>query len=176
MKTNINLIPAELGQAGPVVRISNLLNSAALFMTVIFIALGVVGGAYLLILGGQISASNQAKESTVSEIERLKEVEAQYVLVKDRVDKIKPIIAEPGAEKYMGLFKSIVSSLPDSTAISEAEVDGTLMKLTFQASKSSDLVNLFSSLSQGGVFKRVYLKNFSFNKSIGYVASLEVTP
>lgn len=174
MKTNINLLSTEGSKSSGNLQLYWALQKVATVVGIIVVILGVLGGGYILFKLNGINNIKSQNEELGKRISALEATEQQFIFVRDRVDKVKTIFTESGAQENTLLFGTLASAFPSNITISEAEVRNDSIKISFSTTSSSDLIGVFTSLSDEESFKMVDLENFSFNQTVGYVSTVKI--
>lgn len=173
MKTNINLLPADISGTSQAAQLARLLTNITTGLVVLFLIAALGAGGYMLYLSGQINSAKDKQSELTQSIQSLEEVEQQYALVRDRLDKIKPIFSEASTVDYSSEFRNLAVAVPGNTLVSEAELNKDNIKLTYYVGSSSELGNLFSKFSNTQ-FGKIILESFNFNPLVGYIVSLDI--
>lgn len=170
----INLLPTDISPKGPVVKISNLIKNLAVISFVLFLltALGML--AIFILNSVQLRSLNESSENLKTSIKSLETTEQGLVLVKDRLSKVKLVLAdESGGQEAEGLG-IINSGLPTSVSLTEAVVSKDVLDVTFIATDSQGLAALMTRIISQEAFAKVDLVSFSFNPSTGYIPSFSM--
>lgn len=174
MKKDINLLPQDLGPNSQSKQLNTLVGRFALIVGVLILLLGAAGALFTLYLSGSLNASKTQINELSSAIAEKETVEQQYILVKDRVDKARPILSEKSAGTNLSSFQALSSLVSGTVSVTQAEITSDKLAVTYEAVDARDYLELFTTLSSGDVFKDVTLKSFSFSPATGYSASLEM--
>ncbi len=174
MKTAINLVTAEQSTSDNVGKIRKLLNRISTILIVLFLILGGSAGIYLIILTGNINASRNRTSQIVNAISDMENTEQEYVLVSDRLDKIRPKITEKSADKNISVVAEIADFFPASVEIVESQIESESVKINFKTASSLDLVILLSLIESSDKFDQVELDDFSFTSQMGYLGTFKM--
>ena len=170
----INLLPTDISPKGPVAKISNLIKNLAVISFVLFLltALGML--AVFVLNSVQIRSLNESSEALKTSIESLETTEQGLVLVRDRLTKVKLVLAdESGGDEAEGLG-TVTSGLPASVALTEAVISKDVLDTTFVATDSQGLTALMARIISQEAFAKVDLVSFSFNPNAGYIPSFSM--
>ena len=104
----INLLPTDLSPKGPVVRIAALVRSVAVISFSLLLITGLGISAFFIVNSLQIKNLNSANEELKGSIKSLEVTEQGLVLVRDRLGKVKQVLAQDsGADETAGLSEFI---------------------------------------------------------------------
>jgi hypothetical protein len=174
MKSNINLLPAEVQQKSRVKRLSSYFAKLTTLLAGLLIVLGVGMGIYMIVLSLQLSGVRGSISELENSLKALAKTQSQYVLVRDRVDKIKPLVEKKSAADNGTLFRNLLSKLPSDIKISEVQIESEKMEFTFSTKDSSNLIGVFSAVSGDSSLGQVLLTNFNYGSQLGYIATLKM--
>lgn len=173
MAINLNLLPPEygtLGNLGKILKVTRALGVIAMALFFVF-ALGVSG--FFIASTIAINNLNSDVGALKSQVVAQQTSEQQIVLVKDRIGKIKTVLAKPDALKNLAAVNPYVSGLTPSTTLSDLSVDSDKVAFSLVFKNNADLTNFMSQISQDKNFGSVELTSFTFNSTSGY--SVEIT-
>lgn len=175
MPIKVNLLPTERrvsGSLGQFLRISRMLGVIAL---AVFLVFGLGLGAFFAVSSIELNGLNSSNDALKSQLTSLQTTEAQLVVLKDRIAKIKLAQAIPSATKNLTDFNPFLSSLTSGTGISELDVDTAKISTSIVFTSNSDLTSFIKTLSASTLFKNVSLTTFGYNPTNGYLVSIAVT-
>lgn len=169
----INLLPSDLGANASVLRLLSLAKKAAVVIGLMFFIFGTLFVGYIVFLRIQIQASAKRAEGLKNSITALKGTEQSLYLLKERVDKIKNLLAKETQEEPLTSSSSILMSHPGVTL---TQVTTSLGKISISAGsqKTGDLNNFFENILSDNNYKSIKLMSFSYNPVAGYIFSLEL--
>ena len=176
MPIKINLLPAELkvsGTMGQMLRISRILGVISL---AVFLVFGLGLGAFFIISSIQLNSLNSANDSLKSQLTTLKTSEAQLVVLKDRIGKIKLAQNIPTAVKNLTAFEPLVSSFSGSTVVSEIDIETAKVSTSINFKSNSDLTAFVKAISTAAIFRSVTFSSFSFSPAGGYLLGVTAVP
>lgn len=174
MPIKVNLLPNELRVSGGVaqfLRISRMLGVIAL---AVFLVFGIGLGAFFAISTIELNNLNSTNDSLKSQLSVLSKTEAQLVVLKDRIAKIKIAEAIPSATKNLSDFNPFLSTLSPSTKVGELDVDPSKITVSMVFGSNSDLNAFVNSVSAATVFQNVTVSSFSFNPASGYLIGISI--
>jgi len=171
----INLLPKELGVKSETTKVADILKKITIATIVVFLALGGVAAAYIIVLTTQTNASKARQEALMASIGTLEQTEQRLVLVRDRLAKIQPILDDQETTEGLAVLSNFVSGLPSGVSFVEAEVTADSIEASFTSTSSLALASLLSGVVINESFERVTLNSFSFNPSSGYLTVLGLT-
>jgi len=171
---SINLLPIELSPQSGAAKTANLFKRIAIVYGAIVVVFLIGAGAFILLMSVQSSSIKNQNAALTARITTLEAAEQKTVLIRDRLEKIKGVIAgSVGMEKNLVNLSNVISILPSGVAIASAEVDSTRTKFTVSGSSSQEIAVFLSSLVAQKIYPNLILKTFSFNPGSGYVVSFD---
>lgn len=173
MAVKLNLLPPEygtLGQLGKILRVTRALGVIAMVLFFVF-ALGV--SAFFIISTITINGLNSDINSLKNRVTAQQTSEQQIVLIKDRVGKIKSILATPDALINLTAVSPYISGLSGSTTLSDLSADSSKVDMTLTFRSNTDLTNFMSQISNDKNFSTVVMPSFAFSSTAGY--SVQIT-
>lgn len=173
MATKINLLPQDLGAGKGALQASKLLNRVSIIAGAIFLVVGVLGIAYLFILQRQVSDQTSQNNQLEVNIRSLQATEQKLVLVKDRIDKIKTILAQKSAYTHSENIQKIMLGLPVEVSLDEADITPSQVRFSVTSRTSLGMVTFLNNLTSTETYKQIVLKNFSFRPASGYSITVE---
>lgn len=175
MAIKVNLLPTERRVSGGVaqfLRISRMLGVIALAGFLVF---GLGLAAFFIVSSIELNGLNSSNNSLKTQLSSLGTTEAQLVVLKDRIAKIKIAEGIPSSTKNLVDFDSYLSALSGTTSISELDVNPVKITTSLVFTSGSDLTAFTKALSASTTFKNVSFASFNFNPTSGYLVSVEVT-
>ncbi|OGM09015.1 hypothetical protein A2W13_00565 [Candidatus Woesebacteria bacterium RBG_16_36_11] len=175
MPKNINLIPKETVPKESTVKLMNSLRMINIIGTLIFF-IGIFFIVSLIIINSEeLRMSNVRQETSKLNIKKLQKEEQQYVLIKDRVDKIKGILVSNGAIKDVESFDTLRNSLPADVKISQLTIVRGVTETSMSTSTYSSLAQILATLMSSNSYKGIILSSFTFSSPGGYAISLKLS-
>ena len=175
MPKNINLIPKESISKESTLKIVNSLRMIDTIGTLIFF-IGVFFIISLIIINSEeLRLSNVRQDKLKLSIRGLEKEEQQYVLLKDRADKIQKILSSYGAIKDMEHFNTLKNKIPSDVSITQLSVVRGSTETMIAASSYSSLAQTLAALLSSNLYKGIILNSFTFNIKSGYIISLKLT-
>lgn len=171
---SINLIPVELSPQSGSVKMAKLLKRISIVYGAIVVILLIGAGAYILLFQFQISNIKKQNETLAVRVTELEAEEQKTALTRDRLTKIKTILAGGGMEKSLSNFDKVISILPFGVVVTNAEVDASRTKFSVTGTSSLSIASFLSNIVAQKIYNNLVLKTFSFNPGSGYVVSFEV--
>ena len=172
-KININLLPQDLVGSASISKAAEMIKRVAVGLASLFVILAGLGLALFLIFSSDLKKQQASVDSLKANIRNLESIEQQLFLVKDRIQKASVIINGRKIEEKTTALGRVITFLPASMSLTEAEVDATKSKLAFQATDSSSLAAFLAQLVASGIYKEMTLKNFSFLPGSGFLVIIE---
>ena len=169
----INLLPPDLGPNASVLKFLNLAKKIAVIIGSAFFVFGLLLIGYILFLRIEIQASVKRSEGLKSSITALKSTEQSLYLLKERVGKIKSLLAK---ETQGGSPASSGNILLNHPGVSLTQVVTSPGKINISAGsqKTGDLNSFFESILSDDNYENIKLTSFMFNPKTGYIFSLEL--
>lgn len=172
MAYKINLLPVDLGAGRDVLKASKAINKfvtgvASLFMVILFLAFG-----FLFFISRQTANKTASNEALKQQVRSLENTEQKLILVKDRAQKIKTILAQKNATENVTKVSKVLASLPIQVALEDAEIDINQAKFTVVSDNSLGMASFLTNIRSSG-YEEITLKNFEFRPSGGYVMTVE---
>ena len=168
----INLLPKDLLPSARLIKAAKLLkNILTLGFGIFTIALiGLV--AFFALNSITLRSSTARQDELKTSIKALEQTEQGLVLVKDRLSKVKEVLAkDSGAEEVDNLSK-ISLQITAGVDLTEAVVFKDELSTTFIVSDASVLTKFMAQIIASGDYKRIDLNSFSFNPNVGYLVSM----
>lgn len=167
--TEINLLSStNLAPKPGVVKTSNTLKVTAVVLTIGFFVIVFLMVSFFIFNAISLRSSTNKQAQLTSSIKSLETVEQQYVLVKDRAQKIEAIFKEGNALDDFSNFVNMISSIPDGAAITSGKVSKGSVETQILVYNSAALTQTFSTLVSNENYNTVSLKSFSFSPKTGY--------
>lgn len=175
MAIKINLLPTELKVSGGLSRILRVSRILGVISLAVFLVFGLGLGVFFVISSVQLNSLNSGNDALKSQVTSLKTSEAQLVVLKDRIAKIKTVQKIPTAVKNLVDFDPLVSSFSSST-VSEVDVDTNKIATSINFRSNSDLTSFVKAISLASIFRSVTFSSFSFSPAGGYLIGLTAVP
>lgn len=174
MAIKVNLLPTELRVSGGVAQFLKISRMLGVIALAVFLVSGLGLGAFFAISSIELNNLNTANDSLKSQEATLSKTEAQLVVLKDRIAKIKIAQAVPSSTKNLTNFDPLLSSLSTGTKIGELDVDTAKITASMDFTSNSDLRSFVNAISTSSIFKNVTIASFSFNPTTGYLVNLTI--
>ncbi len=173
MAVKINLLPVELGRGKEAIKAASLLNRISMIIGGIFLVLGIIGIIYLVALQSQITNLIKDNSQKQTQIRSLEQTEQKLVLIKDRADKIKDVLAAKSAYDTASSVSNILSGLLTDVSLEEANIAPIQVRFSVTSQSSLGMVAFLNRVGAATNFKQVVLKNFGFRPISGYSITIE---
>lgn len=169
----INLLPPDLGPNASVLKFLNLLKKTAVVVGLTFFVFGLLLIGYIIFLKAEIQASAKRAEGLKSSITALKSTEQSLYLLKERVGKIKSLLAKETQDESLASSASLLLNHP---GVNLTQVVASPGKINISGSCQSTnyLSSFFESVLSNNNYKSINLASFMFNPKTGYIFSLEL--
>jgi hypothetical protein len=170
----INLLPPDLGPSASILKFLGFAKKAAVVISIMFFVFGTLLVGYILFLRMQIQASVKRSDGLKSSITALSSTEQSVYLLKERVGKIKALLAKETQEKSLSGSGSILLNHPGINLTQVLTSQGKV-SLSGNALVSGDLNNFFETILSDNNVTDINLASFVFNPKSGYIFSLDLT-
>ncbi|HJY98867.1 MAG TPA: hypothetical protein VJ227_04080 [Patescibacteria group bacterium] len=174
MAIKINLLPTELKLSKGTAQALKVTRMLGVIALAVFLVFGFLLGGFFVISSVELKNVNEANDSLKSQIRALQTSEAQMVVLKDRIAKIRAIEKLPSALDNFNNFEPILSDLPGTTEVSGLEIDSTEVETTMIFKTNADIKSFVERLTGTETFKSVDFDSFSFNPATGYTVSMTI--
>ncbi|OGM30221.1 hypothetical protein A2630_03290 [Candidatus Woesebacteria bacterium RIFCSPHIGHO2_01_FULL_44_10] len=171
----INLLPHELSPESGLNKIANILKQSAIYAMIVFLVLGMGAAGFFIIMGSQAANLESRQAALKNSLEDLSQAEQSFVLVKDRLAKSKQIVSQTKSAEMLVAMDSLISKMPPTVVVSEAEVSSEKTEINFLAKNSTDLPQILGPVLTQFGFSKIVLKGINFNPASGYLVTLEVS-
>jgi len=168
----INLLPPDLGPNASVLRLLNLAKKAAVAIGLMFFIFGTLFVGYIVFLRIQIQASVKRAEGLKNSITALESTEQSLYLLKERIGKIKSLLAKEAQEDPLASSSSVLINHPGVTLAQLTTSPGKI-NISAGSQKTGDLNSFFEKLIPDDNYKNIKLTSFSFSPETGYSFGLE---
>lgn len=168
MAIKLNLLPPEygtLGQLGKILRVTRALGVISMALFFVF-ALGV--SAFFVISTININNLNSEIDSLKAQVTAQQTTEQKIVLVKDRIGKIKTILASPDALKNLAAVSPYISGASGIESLPDLTIDPSKVDMILNFKTNSSLTNFISQISRDKNFTNVVLSSFNYSSTTGY--------
>lgn len=172
MAVNLNLIPEDFAVKGGVGKTLVLVKQLNVILLALFIivVLGISG--YFFISSMELKRITADVGTLKQRIAAEQMVEAQMVLLKDRLGKIKMTQKVASAQNSLNLIGPVVSAIPAGSTLGELSVDSKKSDASVAFDSSQSLGEFFGQLITSTTFSSIILNSFGFNPATGYLASI----
>lgn len=169
----INLLPPDLGANASVLGLLNLAKKAAVVIGLMFFIFGTLFVGYIVFLRIQIQSSAKRAEGLKTSITALKRTEQSLYLLKERIGKIKPLLAKETQEDPLASSSSVLINHPGVT-LSQVVASPGKINISAGSQKTGDLNSFFENILSDNNYQNIKLMTFSYNPKTGYLFSLEL--
>ena len=165
----INLLAAtKLAPKVGIIKTANTLKVIAVVATIAFFVVVFLMVSFFIFNAVTLRSSTGKQAQLTSSIKALETVEQQYVLVKDRAQKIDAVKKGGNALIDFELFINLAASLPDGATVVDGTVSVDSIETLLLVQKSSALTQVFSTVLSNENYDMVTLKTFNFSPKTGY--------
>ena len=174
MATGINLLPEGKVLKGRDRVLVEGISKIVFGGLIVFIVAALAIAGYFVYSSLRMRASLSSEEALKVQIEALSDTEQSFFLIKDRVSKVRTVLAKESLNDEMAKLSGFLVNLPGDARL--IEVQATNQKITIGISfiSSSSFGSFYKNLVSSGKYKTIILKSLSFSPSGGYVAALEL--
>lgn len=170
--TEINLLPIDLSPARQVFKVAASLKKISYIILGTFLLIGTLGVIYIVFLRVSINSSTSRQQALTNNIQNLESTEQKLFLTKDRIDKIKVILADSKkADAYYNISQ-ILSALPGDVVPYSVEIDSNRAKFSVLSKSSVSMAEFLNFLVASGSYKKLSLLSFIFTPDRGYLITL----
>lgn len=171
----INLLPEELSPARSIIKIANYVKKIyipvfAVFLISVAVMLGVI-----IILNNNLKNIKDRQEILTTSIKSLEKTERGILFLKERLSKIKGIMADDTSKSDFTVNVQDILSRSQGVTITEIKAVPKKINLTVKASISDEIEIFLSQILENPLFKEIKLSEFSFSPINGYSFALELT-
>ena len=171
---DINLLPIDLAASGPMNKTARRLKSLSflalsLFLISVFTLIG-----YFYYLTTEIKKSEKRQEVMINTIKSLENTEQKYFLLKERIGKIKTVLAMESSDNNIANAEYLITSLSSDVVINAIQVGYKKINGSFVFKDSSQLSDFLEFLLQNDEFRQVKLKSIQYDPKTGYSLDLEL--
>lgn len=175
MATGINLLPQGKALKGQDKVLVESISKLTLIGLIIFIAAILVVGVYFVYSSLRLRSSISAEETLKAEVEALANTEQSFYLVKDRVSKVKTILAKASTNEQTEKLAGFLENSTQELSLTEIQLTSQKVILSLVFPSSSSFGVFYKSLVDSGIYKTITLKSLNFSQLVGYLATLELT-
>lgn len=171
----INLLPTQLTLKG---RDKAIVEGAKKFVFIGFILLILASLAiagYLVFMSVRIRASINSEEVLKKEISSFQQAEQSLFLIKDRIGKIKTVLGKESANSQVATLAEFLQTGPGDLRILEIQITPQKVTLSLIFPSSASFGGFYKLLIGSNLYPNILLKSFSFNPSIGYLVTFELS-
>ncbi|MBI4157837.1 hypothetical protein HY502_03245 [Candidatus Woesebacteria bacterium] len=171
----INLLPSQLVLKGKDKVLLEGLKKFVLIGFIILIAASLIIAGYLVYLSFRIRSSVGNEDVLKSEISSLQQTEQGLFLIKDRISRIKAVYAKESVDGQIATLTDFIEQVSGDFRISEIQISVQRVDLSVVFPSSSAFGLFYKSLIAADLYPDITLKTLSFNPSLGYIASFELS-
>lgn len=172
----INLLPPQLAIKGKDKVLVEGIKKFVFAGFLILILASLVIAGYLIYLSIRIRTSVSSEEVLKNDINSQQQTEQGLFLIKDRISRIKSVYAKESADKQIATLAGFIQTAPGEFRLLEIQVSTQKATLSVAFPSSDTFGSFYKALINANLYPNVVLKAFSFNPSLGYVASFELSP
>lgn len=175
MAIKVNLLPPEYTTTKGLARFLKAAQGLGVISIAFFLVFTLGISGFYIISSITLRSLNSDIDSLKNQISAQETSEQQIVLLKDRLSKIKTVLALPSSIENFKAATPYISSLSPTTSLSEATIDSQKIDMTLIVRSNADLVSLLQKFSGGNEFASVAMTNFTFSPSGGYLVGIRAS-
>ena len=172
MAVNLNLIPEDFAIKGGVGKTLVLVKQLNVILLALFIIVVLGISSYFFISSMELRRITLDVDMLKQRIAAEQTIEAQMVLLKDRLGKIKMTQKVASAQNSLNLIDPVVSAISAGSTLGELSVDSNKSDASVVFDSSESLGEFFRLLVSSTTFSSIILNSFGFNPATGYLASI----
>jgi hypothetical protein len=169
----INLLPTDLAPKGPTLRIVNYLKQIIFVGFVIFLLVSLGLAGFFILTSFELKDSVQKQEDLKVRIKTLEQTEQKIILLKDRVGKIKKILAMKDSQENIDNAQIVLGIAGGKVSIGELDISVDKTKLSVSSETSLSFSQFLTSLTDLKIYQTIVLSSLSFNPNSGYSAAFD---
>lgn len=171
----INLLPQGAALKGKDKTVLTALRKFVILGFMVFIAFSLAITGYLIYTSLRIRSGVASQEALKVQIDSLGQTEQSFFLIKDRISKIKTVLAKESSNEQIATLSDFLRGLSPDARVLEIQITSQKVTLGVIFPTSSAFGTFYKTLVEAGLYKTVILKSFSFNPSAGYIATFELS-
>lgn len=172
---SINLLPTQLALKGKDKIVIEAVRKIALIGFLLLILASLVIAGYLVYALFRVRLSVNNEEALKSEIGSFQQTEQGLFLIKNRLSRIKSVLAKESANDQITKLSGLLQALPPDFRVLEIQVTSQKVTLSLIFFSSDSFGNFYKRLIDLKLYSSVSLKSLSFNPSAGYLATFELS-
>lgn len=170
----INLLPTELTLKGKdKVLVQGIRKFVSAGLLVLIIGALIIAG-YLVFISFRIRSSLSNEEVLKQEISSFQETEQGLFFIKDRISKIKSVLAKESSNEQISVLSGFLQTTQGEFSIFEVQVSIQRTEISLVFPTSIEFGNFYKALIESNLYSNIILKSFSLNPSLGYLATFEL--
>lgn len=166
--TNINLLPSDSGPNPRLLAQVANIKKIGIILLVIAALGGLTAGGFLFTSLREAQNLSGEVDDIKSSIASLQASEQRLVLIRDRISKIKPVLADSTMHDVLVKFHDLILALPSDVTIEEEALSDEAVSVTFKTfslSGFNSVLALFDTLAH---YTAVYITQLTFSTAEGY--------
>ncbi len=172
MAVKLNLLPQNYIVSGPLSAILKISKPLTVILLAVFLATAL--GITLFFIFSQVTLNklNASNKTLNGQIESQKAAQNQLVLLKDRLGKIKTVMAKNASSRNLASVEPIIKTLTPSSSIDELNLDSQKTDLIVGFVTNSTLSDYFKTISLQNTFSGILLNSLNYDLEKGYVVDV----
>lgn len=165
---NFNLLPPELAPKTSYIKLARSLKNFALIGYSFLLVLLIASFASFVLLTKSIDTVRDKEGQLKTSIKALRETEQRLILIQDRLDKAKVILAKENAGNEIAAFNNFILDLPEGISFTGGNISSRSFDVSLVARSSSDLTRLLSYMYATEDFQSITLDAFNYSGEGAY--------
>jgi len=170
----INLLPPDLVPKSLTVKITKVIKQVVIVGFSLFICAAIIFIALFVLNTMKLNNLGKNRNQLLESIKNNQQVEQSLYLVRDRLNKIKTIQTQDSSAQPIKAIPVLLSQLPGSVVINQANLSPILSEVDFQTSDPAAVSQLMATMTGSNFFQTINLKTFSYNEAKGYIVGFEL--
>jgi hypothetical protein len=174
MEKRINLIPSDMAVPPKTVKLTKMLNKAAVMGEILLVVLFVTLTSIFVFFFLEQKKVSERIEISKQKISELETSEQRLILAKDRLEKIARIQATPSIQDDIKNFSEISNVVLNASgsALVEASIQNTKTELSVKSETADSLATFLEPVTKLKNFKSIILTSLGFGPASGFVSDL----
>lgn len=174
MAVKMNLLPPEYTTSGTLAKFLKASKALGVIALGVFIVFTVGISAFLVFSTITLNNLNSDVNSLKTQITAEEQTETQIVLLKDRLSKIKKVLADDNVAKNLKSSEPVISLLGPNANLTQLDVGESKVDLSASFTASSDMAKFIQAVSATTSFKTINSTGISFSPNVGYIVGLSM--
>ena len=169
----INLLPSDLTPKKSVLKLAKSLTSVSYAAVVLFFVYLIFLISIYLIDFFTLKNLKVRQETLIASVKTYEQTEQQVSLARDRMAIIKDVWKEDSVEEGIIALFALKEIIPPGVSFSDSEISSDKNEISLIGRSSTSMAQFMTSLVYSEIYETIFLKNFSYNSSLGYRITFE---